>query len=253
MVYKSTKIIRMKGDHRQEEEDVLISEQPLTIYLNDKEIVTLLCTPQHLEELAVGFLISEGLLAGEAQVSIDREKGLAFVTGTENKLMGQTFLKRFITTGCGKGTSFYHFGDIRNKKIGSEVKIPARNLLELMKEMQQHSELYRMTGCVHSAALCTPEMPLVFREDIGRHNAVDKIVGRCRLDGVDIADKLLLTSGRLSSEIVLKVAKIGVPVLASRSAPSDLAVYYAKELGLTLVGFVRGMRMNVYSHAERII
>ncbi|NLC38233.1 MAG: formate dehydrogenase accessory sulfurtransferase FdhD [Clostridia bacterium] len=236
----------------------VIAERPLTIYFNEEEIVTLLCTPQDQEELAVGFLVAEGFLADRAhlrRVQLDREKGLAWVQSDHTSLLARrTFLKRYITTGCGKGTSFYHYADSSHcRPVTSSLLVKGKEILALMKEMQRMGELYRRTRGSHSAALATSEKILFLREDVGRHNAADKILGRCFLDGISLADKLLLTTGRLTSEIMIKAAKLGVPVLASRSAPSDLAVRLGEELGVTLVGSVRGGRLKVYTHKQRVV
>ncbi|HHX50312.1 MAG TPA: formate dehydrogenase accessory sulfurtransferase FdhD [Clostridia bacterium] len=239
-------------------EGEVIAERPLTIYLNEEEIVTLLCTPQHQEELAVGFLVAEGFLGDRAdlqRVQVDREKGLAWVQSDNTPVLAQrTFLKRYITTGCGKGTSFYHYADSSHcHPVTSSLLVKAEEIWSLMKEMQRMGELYRRTRGSHSAALGTTERILFLREDVGRHNAADKVLGRCFLDNISLEDKLLLTTGRLSSEIMVKAAKMGVPILASRSAPSDLSIQLAKELGVTLVGSVRGGRLNIYTHNHRVV
>jgi FdhD protein len=121
-----------------------------------------------------------------------------------------------------------------------------------VKEFQHRSQIYRTTGGVHSAVLCDTGNIIVFSEDIGRHNAVDKIFGECILNGITTDDRIIITSGRVSSEIVLKIARRNVPIIVSKSAPTDLGVRLADNLGVTLVGFVRGRRMNVYTHAGRI-
>jgi len=122
-----------------------------------------------------------------------------------------------------------------------------------MVQAQRRSGLFKTTGGVHSSALCTGNEIMFFREDIGRHNTVDKLIGRCFLDGIDTSDKILLTTGRISSEILVKAAKMGVPLIASRSAPTDLALRYAAELGVTVAAFVRNQRMNIYTHPERVV
>lgn len=239
-------------------DDPVIAEYPFTIYFNGEEIVTLLCTPEYLEELGVGFLASEGLLRNRGQLLktvLDEEKGLLYVEadGSHN-LAKQLFLKRYITTGCGKGTSFYNGLDSALiKPVESQIQVQAEDIFALIRQLQDKSELYRSTGGVHSAALATRNELVIFREDVGRHNAVDKIFGRCFLDQLDFADKLLLTSGRISSEILLKTAKRGISVLVSRSAPTDLAISMADQLGITIIGFVRGSRMNVYTHRDKVV
>ena len=137
-------------------------------------------------------------------------------------------------------------------KVESRTEISTPEVLALVNEVQHRSQIYRATGGVHSAALCDTKDILVFSEDIGRHNAIDKIFGECILNDIATDDHIIITSGRISSEILLKVAKRNVPLIVSKSAPTNLGVRLADDLGVTLVGFVRGKRMNVYTHAWRI-
>ena len=237
-------------------EDPVTRESPLTIILNDRELVTLLCTWEHVDELAVGFLQSEGFIkAGDdiPDVRIDEEQGSAIVkTARQAAVAEQTFLKRYITTGCGKGTSFYNLSDAVCRPVETGFTVTSAQIFKLMTEAQRMSEMFKITGGVHSSAVCTGDNILFFREDIGRHNSVDKLTGRCFYDRIDTADKILITTGRISSEIMIKAAKMGMPVIASRSAPTDLAVKYAADLGVTVAAFVRNRRMNVYTHPERV-
>ncbi|MDA8212369.1 MAG: formate dehydrogenase accessory sulfurtransferase FdhD [Clostridia bacterium] len=238
-------------------EDMVIRESPLTIYFNDNELVTLLCTPDGMEELAIGFLTSEGLLKAPediTKVKLDQAQGIIWVEANNaDTIARKLFLKRYITTGCGKGTTFYNIMDSALvKQPIAELTVSAGEIFALMKKVQEDSELYRSTGGVHGAALAMEGKIVFFREDVGRHNAVDKLFGRCFLDRIPLEDKILLTSGRISSEILLKVAKRGIGVLVSRSAPTDLAVKLGQELGITIIGFVRGSRMNIYSHEQRV-
>lgn len=252
---KEVRAWRIKDGCREEMTDPVVVEAPLTIFFNERELVTLLCTPEYLDELAVGFLYSEGLMAAREDfrsVRVDAGRGLAWVDGKEKVLAGQTFLKRYITTGCGKGTSFYNFHDTTSRPVTGDVKVSAEALLALMRRVQQGSELFARTGGVHSAALCSIDDIVLFRDDIGRHNAADKIIGRCFLDGVPVGDKIFISSGRISSEILLKTAKAGISVLVSRSAPTALAIEIAEQFGVTVVGFARGSRFNIYTHPQRI-
>jgi FdhD protein len=130
--------------------------------------------------------------------------------------------------------------------------VSIRDILALVAEFQHRSEVYRATGGVHSAALCDTKSLLIFSEDIGRHNAIDKIFGQCLLEDIPTDDRIVITSGRISSEILLKVARRNVPIIVSKSAPTNLGVRLANDLGITLLGFVRGKRMNAYTHDWRI-
>jgi FdhD protein len=238
-------------------EDVVARESPLTVILNNRELVTLLCSPVDLRYLAVGFLFSEGLLKSKddiKKIMVDDRRGVVRVeTEGNQELASDALFKRFITSGCGRGASFYNAVDALDQaKVESQVNVSTLEVLALVKEFQQRSQLYRATGGVHSAALSDTKSIIVFGEDIGRHNAVDKIFGQCILNGLATDGHMIITSGRISSEILLKVARRSIPIIVSKSAPTNLGVRLADNLGVTLIGFVRGKRMNVYTHAERI-
>ncbi len=255
---RNMNILRYKDGKIEDFDDVLVEEKPLTIYLNGKEIVTLLCTPEYLDELALGFLLSEGFLKNKTELEdiiIDNNKGTAHIKlSHENLIAEKSFLKRYITTGCGKGTTFFTAMDaMLVKKSENEMKISAQSVIEMVREFQKSSYLFQSTGGVHSAALCQMDKILLTREDIGRHNAVDRIAGNCFMNEIDVSDKILLSSGRISSEILLKIAKMGIAVIVSRSAPTAMAIDFAREMGITVIAFVRGARFNIYSQAERII
>lgn len=242
----------------EEKEDILILETPLTIFFNDDEIVTLLCTPMYIEDLSVGFLAAEGFLKTPEDIDAvtgDYDKGIVWINGKTPPISSRkTFLKRFLTSGCGKGTTFYNFADTRILSVPvTNNLIKAETILEGAKKLQMHSSLFKETGGTHGALLIQDRNEICFREDIGRHNAVDKILGKCFRERISLSDKCLITTGRISSEILTKTAKMDIGILVSRSAPTSLAVELAEELGVTLVGFARGERMNVYTYPERII
>jgi FdhD protein len=251
------KILRVERDGARETTDPVIREAPLTVYLNGREFVTLLCTPELMDMLAVGFLRSEGLIREFSEVTslrLDEEQGFVFIETQGGSLAEKLYGKRTITSGCGKGTVFFSVLDaLTSERITSGVTVTVAQIHGLMHALQERALLFQLTGGIHSAALCTPEGVVYFCEDIGRHNAVDKILGLCLRDGVTISDKILVTSGRISSEILVKSAKLGLSMLVSRAAPTTLSVDLAEKIGITLVGFARGQRLNVYSHAERVV
>ncbi len=251
-------ILRLTEAGKSSADDVVVREFPLTIVLNNRELVILLCSPKNLDYLAVGFLSSEGLLKGKddiKKITVDDRRGVVRVeTEEENKQAGELLFKRLITSGCGRGASFYSVADAGGQiKVESQTRISALEVFELVSEFQHRSQIFRTTGGVHSAALCDAENILVFSEDIGRHNAIDKIFGECILRDIPTCDRIIVTSGRVSSEILLKVAKRNIPLLISKSAPTDLGVKLANDLGVTLIGFVRGNRMNIYSNDWRLV
>lgn len=249
-------VLRFNSDGGTLMDDPVIREVPLTLYLNRQEFVTLLYTPEMAEMLAVGFLRSEGLIKEYADVTslqFDKERGFIFVETKATALTEKLFGKRTITSGCGKGTVFFSVLDaLKNKPVQSDLRISYPQVLQLVRQLQDDSVLFHTTGGIHSAALCSPDDVIYHCEDIGRHNAVDKIIGLCLHNSVALEDKLLVTSGRISSEILIKTAKLGISVLISRAAPTTLSVELADNLGVTLIGFARGSRFNVYTHHERV-
>ncbi len=250
-------VLRLTEDSRESIEDIVVREFPITIILNNEELVTMLCSPNNLDFLAIGFLFSEGLLESRDEIKnvlVDENRGIVRVNTKEEKDFDNEFLfKRMITSGCGRGASFYHAADAENREqIKSDTQISTREVLTLMKEFQQKSEIFRETGGVHSAALCDTTNILVFMEDIGRHNAIDKIFGKCTIEDIPTEGRIVVTSGRVSSEILLKVSRRNIPIIISKSAPTNLGVSLANERGMTLLGFARGKRVNVYTNDWRI-
>lgn len=239
-------------------EDIVIKEYPFTIMLNGQEFITLLCSPQGLEYLTVGFLLSEGLIKKKddiLSIKIDEERGSGEVITKKKKVLAkELFEKRTMTTGCGKGTIFYNVIDSFNCKIiENNMKIKVEDIIALMRKFNKMSELFANTGGVHSACISNEKEIILFHEDAGRHNALDKIMGEALVKDIDLKDKMMITSGRISSEMLIKCAKREIPIVISRSAPTDLALKLAKQLGITIVGFARGLRMNIYTEVERVI
>jgi len=250
-------IVRIDRNGRRNQEDLVIREHALTITLNDRQFVTMLCTPPDLEALGLGFLLSEGIIRSLEDIesfslSDDGSELKVYMKG-DVTLAEELFAKRAITSGCGRGSMFYSVMDALDfREVLSDVKVSADSIIRLANDVQSMSKLFKSTGGAHAAALCDRDRVLIFKEDIGRHNAVDKVFGECLMKGVETDGKILLTSGRMSSEILLKAVRRGIAVVASRSAPTSLAVQFAQKAGVTLVGFVRGRRMNIYSNDHRI-
>ena len=250
-------IMRLTKEGRSSIEEEVVREFPVTIILNGQELVTLLCSPKDLRYLAVGFLCSEGLLKSKDEIkkiAVDDQRGVVRLETVEDKGLAQDVLfKRLITSGCGRGASFYSAADATSQKVESQTEISADEVFALANEFQHGSEVYLATHGVHSAALCDRKSILVFSEDIGRHNAIDKIFGKCLLEDIPTDDRVIITSGRISSEILHKVAKRGIPIIISIAAPTNLGVRIADNLGITLIGSVRGKKMNVYTNDWRIV
>ena len=254
---ETIQIERIDGQGRNRIEDTIIKELPCTIIFNNHELVTLLCSPDDIKYLAVGFLFSEGLLENKEEIKkalVDDKRGIVRIETVEDKTGDDELIfKRMITSGCGKGASFYSYADAqKNIKVESQFSVSSAEIIALVKEFQHYSQLYKETHGVHSAALCDNNSIVLFQDDIGRHNAIDKIFGKCLLEGIDTNNHLIITSGRITSEILVKVAKRNIPILVSPSGPTNLGVKLATDLGVTLIGFVRGQRMNIYSNGWRV-
>ncbi|MBE9523264.1 MAG: formate dehydrogenase accessory sulfurtransferase FdhD [Proteobacteria bacterium] len=249
-------ILRVIKESQKQVEDTVVTEFHLTIVLNNRELVTLLCSPAKLEFLAIGFLYSEGLINSKdviKDIVLDPERGVINVTTKEPIKSPEDILsRRIIASSGGKGASSLSAIHPQSR-IDSQIHISPPEVLNLIQEFVHHSELFAATGGVHSAALCDTKAILVFSEDIGRHNAIDKVFGECVVKDIPTHDRLLITSGRVSSEILLKVAKRNIPILISKSAPTNLGVKLANDSGITLIGFVREERMNVYTHTWRLV
>lgn len=239
-------------------EDLVIREVPVTLFLNNHEFATMVCSPCDLKEMAVGFLYSEGILQKPVDlksITVDEANKSIKVETTGDLPPDERFVKRLVTTSCTRGgPSLYFFNSAKKViHISTDIKITPREILFLCDEVEKITPLFRETGGSHSAALCTSGKIVVFFEDVGRHNAVDRIAGRCFLEKITMSDKILVFSGRVSSEILIKVAKMGIPLIAARSAPTELAVNLAKEFGVTIVAFIRKNRLNIYSNESRVI
>ncbi|MFH1874083.1 MAG: formate dehydrogenase accessory sulfurtransferase FdhD [Pseudomonadota bacterium] len=256
MLTKTVKITRLENNAREEKQDIIVSEVPIQIILNGTELATILASPDQLKELGLGFLFTEGFIDSLSEIEkFEQKQNSLYFTIAADKFSQKEKIQKYITSGCGRGASFaIALKSLKQKKNSRSAKtsISADQISELMKEFQKKSEVFLTTGGVHSAALTSAKEILFFTEDIGRHNAVDRAIGLALTNQVKLTDKFLLTSGRISSEIVRKVAEADIPVLISRSAPTDRALEFAQELQVTTIGFARGQKMNIYTHPERI-
>lgn len=256
-IRQSKQILKFDGNSFKEATDEIAVELPFTIYVDGDEFATMVCTPTHLKELVIGFLASEGFIRRPEEInalSIDEARGFAYVELVQKQTINKEFFsKRFIGSCCGKSRQFYFHNDARTAKtITSQTTISIQQCFNLMEQMQHFSADFQLTGGVHTAALCSTEKLLVGYSDIGRHNALDKIYGSCLLNHIAHRDKVIVFSGRISSEVLLKVAKIGAGIILSKSAPTSLALDLAHDLGITAVGFIRNGRLNVYTHSQRV-
>ncbi|MCL2150388.1 MAG: formate dehydrogenase accessory sulfurtransferase FdhD [Dehalococcoidia bacterium] len=250
-------VLRYTETAQEKLERAVAHEYPLTIVFNNRELATILCTPKQLDHLTLGFLSSEGFLKGKEEIKslqINEQTGIARLETFEDRDIDQDILyKRVISTGCGRGAAFYNAADLTEREVVADTKILANDIFSLINQFQHASSVYKTTHGVHSAALCLGQQIIVHAEDIGRHNAIDKIFGRCLWEGIPVEGLIILTTGRISSEVIHKAAKKDVPVIISISAPTSLAVRLARKIGITLIASVRGGKMDVYTHDERVL
>jgi FdhD protein len=237
-------------------ETAVIVERPLTLFLNGQEIVTMMTIGDHPDCLAVGYLLNQNMLRGDDVVTaIDHDADLQTVvvrtkrrTDFEKKLRRKT-----LTSGCAQGTVF---GDLMEKF--DEVRLPEGAVLKtswlyaLSRKINTAPSLYLAAGAIHGCVLCEADRPLVYMEDVGRHNAIDKIAGYMHLHGIGPEGKIFYTTGRLTSEMVIKTVQMRIPILVSRSGFTAWGVELARQAGLTLIGRAKGKRFLALSGAERI-
>ncbi|KAJ57172.1 formate dehydrogenase [Actibacterium mucosum KCTC 23349] len=234
----------------------VVEERPLTIYLNRQEVVTAMTIGDHPEYLALGFLRNQGMLRDDDEVTqVDYEDDIetVVVRTTRETTYEEKVQKKTRTSGCAVGTVF---GDMMEGIDGLRLpQAPLRTswLYALARQINTTPSLYLEAGAIHGTVLCQEDKPLVYMEDVGRHNAVDKIAGLMFLHDIPAADKILYTTGRLTSEMVIKTALMGIPVLASRSGFTAWGVEIARQVGLTLIGRLRGQRFVCLSGDDRLI
>lgn len=271
-------VVRYDATGVQTREDLVATEFALTIYVNGQEMATIVCSPDHMSDLVLGFLASEGVIRSLDQIkslTIHTHSGTARVeTSTTVNFNQEFYNKRYIASCCGKTRqSFYFYNDAHTaKRVEDEMTLSPLQVQNLIDRMEVEAELFHETGGVHVAGLGGggvkvgseggdevgsvgvggPNQFFISRTDIGRHNALDKLYGYALRQQLPLAGKAVTFSGRLSSEVVLKVAKLGVGIVLARSAPTALALDIADELNITAVGFVRNGSFNVYTHPRRI-
>ena len=238
--------------------DQVVREQRVELVVNGVPLLAMLTLPRDVEALALGFLVSEGLwrdCARLPEVHFDAQAGKVTCAGRFDQDALESIHRRWtFGTGCGGGGTARDPSLLDERRpIDSGFSVQASQLVALGREFRQQGILYRLTGGVHACGISDAERLLLFAEDIGRHNAFDKVAGMALQRGLDLSDKIALTTGRLSAEIVAKVIAHRVPVLASSSAPTAMALQWSRRFGLTLVGFLRGGRMNVYTGYQRVV
>ncbi|MBM3555903.1 MAG: formate dehydrogenase accessory sulfurtransferase FdhD [Alphaproteobacteria bacterium] len=245
-------------DHEGKTIDLRVpAERPLTLYLNGQEIVTMMTIGDYPDYLAVGYLLNQNMLASAEEVTrvdYDREIETVVVRTAGRTNFEDKLRKKTLTSGCAQGTVF---GDMMERF--EEARLPADAVVRtswiyaLSRKINTRPSLYLSAGAIHGCVLCEGDRPLVYMEDVGRHNAIDKIAGWMAVEGVGPEGKLFYTTGRLTSEMVIKCVRMGIPVLISRSGFTAWGVELARKAGLTLIGRAKGARFVCVAGAERII
>lgn len=239
-----------KWEHHQAE---TIVETPVSLTVNGKVWITFMCTPVNLEALSVGFLYNEGLIPGMNDVVDVRlcEHGDNVDVWLNHDLEQPTSWRR--TSGCTGGVTAVDLLAKPNVSLGeNRLKVKPEAIMELVEKLFESQELYRDTGGVHTSALSDGEKVLVAADDIGRHNTLDKIAGLCMMKNIWPENRILITTGRISSEMLQKAAQLNAPILISRTSPSSLSIEMAERYGITLIGYARKHRFNVYSNGQRV-
>jgi len=234
----------------------VVEERPLTIYLNKQEIVTAMTIGDYPEFLAVGYLRNQGMLLPDDKITgidFDEEVEAVIVRTVRETNYEDKLKKKTRTSGCAVGTVFGDMMEGLESMTLPEAEVRTSWLYALAHTINTTPSLYLEAGAIHGSVLCHQAKPLVYMEDVGRHNAVDKIAGWMVLEGADAADKILYTTGRLTSEMVIKTALMGIPVLVSRSGFTAWGVEIARQVGLTLIGRMRGQRFICLSGEERLV
>jgi len=238
-------------------ETAVVTERPLTLFLNAREIVTMMTIGDHPDLLAVGYLLNQNMLRLDDEITgIDYEDDIGVVvvrtkreTDYEEKLK-----KRIQTSGCAQGTVF---GDVMENfdgtRLPADAEVRTSWIYTLSRKINQAPSLYLKAGAIHGSVLCEKDRPLVYMEDVGRHNAVDKIAGYMFLNRIPAADKIFYTTGRLTSEMVIKTVSMGLPALISRSGFTAWGVELARKANLTLIGRAKGRRFIALAGTERLV
>jgi FdhD protein len=247
-----TRLYRFSDGRLESIDTPVVQESPLTVYVNGTELATLLCTPSKLQALVVGFLAFEGIIRGVEDVcslTIEEFFGCADVRLTTEFVPPR---RHVFTSGCGGGITFSL--EVRDSAARQDATmVDPACLFSLFRTLYREAHAYRESRGIHTVALADGDKLEIVAEDVGRHNAVDKVCGEAMLRGIRATGKILLATGRISSEMLRKAGHMGIPIVVSRTSATSLSVDLAKRLGLTLIGYVRGDTFYVYSHPERLL
>jgi len=242
---------------REKVDDAVAVESPVNLYVNDEHVVTLMASPTQKKELAVGWLLDEGIIP-----TLDEIKDV-WVKNNDVKIKTRTDIKvriktaqvaKLVTTACGSTDDFLKLLDRMEKPlVKSDYSLRAEEVLAMVQELNRKSKILWTIAGTHSASLFSNGNMVAFAEDVGRHNAMDKVIGVAALSNIDFSKSVLISSGRQPADMVLKAARVGIPIVVSVRGPIESGIIAAEKTGITLICFARGQRMNVYTFPNRII
>jgi FdhD protein len=248
--------INLRTREREKLEEPVAIESPVNIYVNGEHIVTLLASPELKRELVLGWLLDEGILKSLDEIDEVHVKENDVKVKTKKDIRARlkaATMMRLVTTACGSISDFIKLIDRVSKPfVKSTYSVKAEDVLSMVAKLNEMSKVFRSCGGTHSAALFCDGRLVAQAEDVGRHNAVDKVIGVGALKGVNFGECVLVTSGRQTVDMPMKAARVGIPIIASITAPTHSAIMAAEKTGVTLICFVRGHRMNVYSYPHRV-
>lgn len=236
--------------------DIVIKEERIAFFLNNQKLLSVMSIPKEQDCHIVGFLLSEGVIDSIEQVKSleinDNGTSVYIEADIQEKKLDGLFKEKTLTSGCCVGVAGNMEENVVEKFVDTPYKVPYKKLFDLLKDFEKNSDLFDMTGCVHKAMLVL-ENNVLMSEDIGRHNAIDKVMGKAAIDKIDTSNSVLFVSGRLSLEMVVKAVMHNIPIIISKAAATYMGVRAAQETGVTLIGFARGNKANIYTHSGRII
>jgi FdhD protein len=243
-------------NHFKDDVSAIPVEKPITLYVNDIEVVTLMATYSQLEELAIGFLTTSGLIDNLSEIKellVDQRRSLIWAETKKSKSLIQKIIQhRIIGSGCGGSDFFQDVLVSEEKQFSNNLKAKSEDLLELTSQLIKSAKIYKISGGIHGVGLAQGRQLLAFAEDVGRHNALDKVIGEMLKKDIDPRDKILVTTGRISAEMLLKSLRAKIAILVSRTSPTSLAVEMAKRTNTTLVGYAHGQSLVIYCHDWRV-
>jgi len=255
-VRPKTQIIDVRDEYNEIKSFPITGELPLTIYVNKKEVVTLMTLGHYPESLVIGYLRNQGFISSlddleSVHVDWDTNSAAVKTKSTLDDFQNQ-LTHKVVTSGCGQGTTFGGvWDDLKNKNLKAK-EIKQSIIYKVLKLLHEKNEIYRQSGAVHGCAICDENNIIDFIEDVGRHNAVDAIAGNMWLNNVESDNKIFYTTGRLTSEMVIKVAQMNIPYLISRSGITEMGLNVARETGVTLIGRAKGRHFLVYHGSSNI-